>query len=287
VFSESGGYLKFFIDGESMGECTYSAPVGDAQVIRIAGRCCSFESHYFVDEVRIIPRACSKEEIEDAFHRTQPFLNDEIYFRTENLVYGDSIKFEITPCDGNTFGDTVLSAPFVWKGKPIQNLEPNSMLLPPGTSEISMMCKSPEPAQIKYSLDDLLPYSLMIPFETGQGDTVHFTEAGEIDTTSITSTVIYFRSSLDTTFFAYRIFRPLQRCNPSYPRTFNLWGTWDDKSIETIDRLSQIDLWLSSDFWTKEDIYTFRTFNPDIRFLNTTNTCGTIIPENTDYLLKE
>lgn len=287
TFSESHGLIYFYIDGEKMGEGFYVAPVGQAPIIRIAGRCCSFQSHYYVDEVRVIDRPLTVNEIKDNFRKGAPCLNDEVYLETSELAEGDTLVFEITPSDGENYGAPVTSDSLVWPGPPLSGIEPNSMLLPPDMTDIAITCSSPLPAEARYSIGELFSFSSMTPFDTGPGLTEHSVAITGLDPLSVETTFIYFRCSLDTTFHGYRMYRHVPDYNPGFPRTFNLWGEWDDRTPENIERLSRIDLWLSADFWSKHEILQFRNHNPEILMLNSMNATTAFLCCNYDYLLKD
>jgi len=286
TFSESSNLLRLYIDGFPRGEGPYSPPGDTEGKISIGGRATGSICDYYIDEVRILDEALDAEIIAENAGRTRPFRNDEIHLDTDLLQPGDSLAFELTPCNGFEYGAPVLSESFTWNSPPLHDIAPFSMILPAGSTSLDVTIESSDPAVVRYSIGALTPFEGMTDFDDGGGTSSHYTNL-PLPSSPINTHHVYFRCDLDTSYYAHRMYRVLPSSEPDYPRTFNLWGDFEDHSQENLERLSRIDLWLGVKHWTIDEMAIMRTLNPSIRILTSVNAGMSNASTDPDLLLKD
>ncbi|MFN8445733.1 MAG: carbohydrate binding domain-containing protein [Caldilineaceae bacterium] len=166
---------------------------------------------------------------------------------------------------------------------PITNPQPTSMLLPYGTSAITLSVETPVDTTCAYSVDEDRDYGHMQRFSQSGVRKQHVTSVAlDPDTNWVNQ--VFVRCASDPSYKVRLLYRSLPKVNPSYPRTGNLWGgkNFDDR---TITDTARIDLWLGPDF-SSDRIRQLRQANPNILILTSINAVEEWnLPD--DYYLKD
>jgi hypothetical protein len=272
TFSVSNNSMQFYLDGVLLAESNeghYWMPSLTANDFYIGTDPWSNVAHYLIDEVRILGRVATREQIAAwAKRRHQPKAN-EVWLDTKLLEPSDSVIFEFTPSDNHQTGVSCLSDPLVYPGIPVTDPNPPSTLLKPNTRKFTLSVRSPMPTECRYALRSPLQFDKMASFDSGAGTTVHETVVTGLDINPNVVNNLYIRCAAYPDFLLHLKYRCLSPANPSFPRTGNLWG-----GAPLIDKgmphCARIDLWLGVDF-NEDQIYQLRQLNPDIQILTSIN----------------
>ena len=268
TYSASGNFMRFYVDGILTADTDqghYRAPAATGPEICFGFCPWASTASYAIDEVRILNRAATGDEIARwAARRTPPQAN-EVWLATAQLQPGDNVAFEFTPSDGAETGSACLSAAASFPGIPLTNITPPSTLLPPHTEEVSVSLDSIMPTSCRYSLSSPLPFGEMTPFDSGAGSEHHTTVVRGLIADPNLVNEVYVRCTDYPDYLLHARYRSLSEVNPSYPRKGNLlaWRTLLNKGLPYCAR---IDL-LLGDWWQPEEIRTLRQLNPNIRVL--------------------
>jgi len=170
---------------------------------------------------------------------------------------------------------------------PLTNPNPPSTLLPPNANEFTFSVQSSLPTQCRYALGTAAAFSDMTPFDSGDGTTTHQAIIHGLDPNANVINELYVRCAAYPDFILHQRYRCLAQTNPSYPRTGNLWGSWNFIG-KGLPYCAKIDLWLGA-FFTADQIRQLRILNPDIIILTSINavedTQNGNLPD--DYYLKD
>ncbi|MCP4548602.1 MAG: hypothetical protein GY835_19270 [bacterium] len=154
--------------------------------------------------------------------------------------------------------------------------DPPSTLLAPGTTELTLTVRSATATECRYAVGEALGFEAMTPFDPGRstiagpGLRIHETRVTGIDADPNTLNEIYVRCAAYPEELLELRYRCLSEVNPSFPRTGNLWGSWEFLGEEP-SAVARIDLWLGADDFRPADIRELRQLNPDIRILTSIN----------------
>lgn len=133
-------------------------------------------------------------------------------------------------------------------------------------------------------MGSLLPFAEMTPFDTGAGSMIHKTVIRGLDADPNVVNEVYLRCAAHPDFALLLRYRSLSEANPAYPRTGNLWGSWDLVK-KGLPYSSRIDLWLGASF-NPDEIRELRRLNPDVRILTSINAVeNSGLPD--EYYLKD
>jgi len=105
--------------------------------------------------------------------------------------------------------------------------DPPSMLLPAGTTRLGFAVESATPAQCRYALNRATSFEQMSPFDFGSGTTHHMVMLTHLSPDPNILTRVYVRCDAYPDFELEVRYRSLSEANPSFPRTGNLWGSWN------------------------------------------------------------
>lgn len=164
---------------------------------------------------------------------------------------------------------------------------PASTLLPPGTTRLGFSVESATPAQCRYALNQATSFEQMFPFDFGRGTTHHMVMLTHLSPDPNILTRVYVRCDAYPDIELEVKYRSLSNPNPPFPRTGNLWGSWN-LIRRGMEYCSRIALWLGS-HWTPDEIRTLRRLNPHVLALTAMNAVerGREAPAPTEYLLKD
>ena len=146
----------------------------------------------------------------------------------------------------------------------------NSTLLPPDSTQIELTVQTEEVATCRYALDNPDPYEQMTPFDQSGGST-HTTIIGGLSPDPNMVNFVYVRCTDKPDSVTEYLFRALSDPDPSFPRTANLWGDWQEFLEKGWDYMARIDLWVVWAGATSDQIAELRSRNADIRVLTTIN----------------
>ncbi len=130
--------MRFYLDGKLVAENNeghYWMPELSSEEFYIGSDRWSNIAVYFIDEVRILGRVASSEEIAAWAKRIDKPRANEVWLSTGELSPNDSVVFEFTPADGNQSGSPCASSPLVYPGIPVFDPNPPSTLLGPDMTE--------------------------------------------------------------------------------------------------------------------------------------------------------
>lgn len=150
---------------------------------------------------------------------------------------------------------------------PLKALPP-STLLAPNTTELVLVVTSEAAANCRYALADL-PYEQMTPFDSGAGATQHQTRVWGLNPDPNTVNTVFVRCDAYPDVVLPLQYRSLSEVNPAFPRTGNLWGSWN-YAAKPLREIARIDLWLGA-HWSPDEIRILRQANPDVRVLTSYN----------------
>jgi len=163
----------------------------------------------------------------------------------------------------------------------------NSALLPSGSTQIELTLQTENPTTCRYALDnpDLI-YDQMTPFVQTGGST-HTTIISSLNPDPNTVNHVYVRCTDQPDSVQEFLFRALSDADPSFPRTANLWGEWQEFLEKGWDYMARIDLWVAWDGATSDQIAELRSRNADIRVLTTINAIVHYGLDGDEYYLKD
>ncbi len=167
--------------------------------------------------------------------------------------------------------DPTKTGPFHW------DPSPPSTLLGPGCSSLALSLQTGAPASCGWSLGQDQPYGSMKPFDEGQGTACHATNIPGLNADPQSMNDVYVRCDAQTDSQPLHLqYRCLSDAKPSFPRTGNLWGSWE-LAKQGLEHCARVDLFLGAGF-KPEEIRQLRTLNPNILILTDINTV-----EHADY----
>ena len=165
-----------------------------------------------------------------------------------------------------------------------------STLLPPNTTQLRFVFESSVPANCRYALGQSAPFERMISFDLGGGTTRHVTMLTGLSPDPNTINRVYVRCDAYRDVEVVVKYRSLSHVNPSFPRTGNLWGSWN-LIHRGLNYCSRIDLWLGA-HWRPDEIRVLRRLNPHVLVLASINAVDSYreVPARqipADYFLKD
>ncbi len=159
-----------------------------------------------------------------------------------------------------------------------------STLLPLGTTELDFAVQTAAPAACRYALAADAPFASMTPFAQGDGTTDHATLLQGLSTNPNEVNRVFVRCDAHPDSVLEVHYRRLMTVNPPFPRTGNLWGSWNfDGDLE---QASRIDLWLGAE-WSPGEIRELRRLNPHVLVLGSVNAVEPDVDVPDDYYLKD
>jgi len=124
-------------------------------------------------------------------------------------------------------------------------------------------------------------------FDSGSGTTSHQTFITGLNPDPDIINELYVRCAAYPDFVLHQRYRCLAQINPPYPRTGNLWGSWNFIP-KGLPYCAKIDLWMGA-FFTADQIRQLRALNPDVVVLTHINAIENAefasLPD--DYYLKD
>ncbi|MCX8057884.1 MAG: putative glycoside hydrolase [Spirochaetes bacterium] len=145
---------------------------------------------------------------------------------------------------------------------------PNSTLLPPQTKNFHFSINTKIKTVCAYSVNELLPFEKMNPFNEKQPSFLHTVTINGINPDPTYINKIYIRTK-DNNELLVLNYRCTTNFNHSFPRIGNLWGGWNFESIEEMAK-SGIKLWLGLHY-EKEDLLKLKKLSPDSIILTSIN----------------
>jgi uncharacterized protein Usg len=126
----------------------------------------------------------------------------------------------------------------------------------------------------------------MALFVQSDGST-HTTLIGGLNPNPNTVNHVYVRCADQPDSVQEFLFRALSDAAPSFPRTANLWGEWQEFLEKGWDYMARIDLWVVWKGAKSDQIAQLRSRNPNIRVLTTINAIVHYGLEKDEYYLKD
>ncbi len=143
-----------------------------------------------------------------------------------------------------------------------------STILPANTTQMPFAMTTQQPTECRYALGDALTYDQMTPFLTS-GGLRHEVILSGLSPDPNTVNRVHVRCAAFPDEVLSLKYRSLSSVNPSFPRTGNLWGSWNFTD-EGLAYASRIDLWLGA-HWNPDEIRQLRQLNPATRVLTSYN----------------
>lgn len=286
TFSASQNFMRFYVDGVKVAENNeghYWAPAGDGAFFSIGGDLNGTNAHYYLDAVRISRRVTDAAELIARVNRITPMEPNEVWLPLTNINAGNSLVFEFTPVTPTQTGTVCQSTPFAYVGIPLNNAQPPSTILPPGTTQLDISVETVVTSACAYAIGQPLLYDQMTPFSQGAGSTNHQTRITGLSAEPNVVNEIYVRCSSYPDYPLHLQYRSYSEVNPPYPRTGNLWG-WSQWQSNGLAYCAKVDLWLGA-VLSPSTIRSLRALNPHIRILTSINAVeNSGLPD--DYYLK-
>lgn len=267
TYSASGDFMRFYLDGVLMADSNeggYDPPSAGGAEFSVGTSLWGSVAHYDVDSVRILSRPATAEEIAAWANRVEPPQPQELWLDTATLEPGDSLVFSYTPP-----GDSpCVSEAIEYPGIPLTNPNPPSTLLPAGSTGVAVAVDSPAACEVRFALGEPRAFADMTPF-SATGGTQHAHTIPGLDPDPATVNDVYLRSSAQPDYLLHLRYRAISNPNPRFPRTGNLWGSWN-LITKGLEYCARIDLWLGPSF-SPDQMAELRRLNPDIRILTSIN----------------
>jgi Hypothetical glycosyl hydrolase family 15/Carbohydrate binding domain len=153
---------------------------------------------------------------------------------------------------------------------PLSHPQPPSTILPAGATRVELTLHSSMPTVCRYSVGEDRAFGEMTPFDTREASAVPRTVIRGLDPDPSRVNDVYIRCAADPGAVLRLQYRSLPAAKPGFPRTANLWGSWNF-SPKGMAYAAKIDLWLGASF-TPEQIRALRKFNPHCFVLTSINT---------------
>ncbi len=297
TYSASGNFMRFYIDGRLVADTNeghYWPPAATGSTFSVGGTPWNVAAHVWLDGVRISGRVADAAEIAARARRDAPAGPNEVWLATKSLTPGTSLLYEFTPAAGGQSGAACSSAALTYPGIPVTNPQPPTTLLLPGSTSFTLSVDTPDATQCRWAVGAPRPFDQMIAFESDASLTeyavrntqsaVRNTQSAarnhphSVHTTVVTGlnpdpnvvNTVTVRCASHPDYLLTLHYRSLSAVNPRFPRTGNLWGTWEfiDKGLPYMAR---VDLWLGADGLTDDQIVALRNLNPNIRVLTSIN----------------
>jgi len=163
--------------------------------------------------------------------------------------------------------------------------DPPSMLLPAGTTRLGLTMESAVPTACRYAWEQSTSFTDMAPFDLGQSTTHHVTLLRDLSPDPKTTNRVFVRCEAYPDLELNLMYRSLPTVNPSFPRTGNLWGSWNVIK-QGLDYASRIDLWLGS-HWRPDELRELRRLNPHMVALASINAVEPLREAPSEYFLKD
>lgn len=164
-------------------------------------------------------------------------------------------------------------------------VDPPSTLLPPGTTRLTLVVKSESPSECRYALQPSIPFEHMSAFAIGGRTTHHVIMLHGLSSDPSTVTRVFIRCDTAPEVELEAKYRILSQPSPSFPRTGNLWGSWNVIK-QGLDYASRIDLWLGS-HWRPDELRELRRLNPHMVALASINAVEPLREAPSEYFLKD
>lgn len=154
----------------------------------------------------------------------------------------------------------------VHTGAPFQiTVSPSSTLLPPNTTSLNLAINTSQATACRYAVNEARAFEAMAALHDVASATQQAGTVVGLDPDPNTVNHVYVRCEADPNQVLELQYRSLAAVNPPYPRTGNLWGTYNFTD-QDLTRAAKIDLWLGAEF-NAEQIRQLRQINPHSRIL--------------------
>ncbi|MGD0577841.1 MAG: LamG-like jellyroll fold domain-containing protein [Bryobacteraceae bacterium] len=283
TWSQTASRMKFYVDGvlaADTNEGRYIPPSAAGDRFSLGGTLDGQAAAYLVDEVRILGRPLDDGEVKWSAHRQQPIPANETLLALAASSPGDQLQLQYTPPGAAA----CLSAPYVYPGIPITQVDPPSTLLPPGSTSVTLTVTTRVPDQCRWSLDPAATYAAMQPATVSPGASVETVAVTGLNPDPAVVNHVYLRCASVPDYQDALLYRSLPLGNAPFPRKGNLWGSWLLRQ-GGMAHAARVDLHLGADY-SQAEIAQLRQFNPNILILTSINTVeNTNLPE--DYYLHD
>lgn len=163
--------------------------------------------------------------------------------------------------------------------------DPPSTLLPAWTTRLGLVLESLVPTACRYALKESTSFTGMAPFDLGQGTTHHVTMLRDLSSDPKMTNRVYVRCEAYPELELELLYRSLPVVNPPFPRTGNLWGSWN-LIHRGLEYCARIDLWLGS-HWRPDELRELRRLNPHVVALTAINAVDSRAELPSDFFLKD
>ncbi|MGC8641042.1 MAG: putative glycoside hydrolase [Isosphaeraceae bacterium] len=153
---------------------------------------------------------------------------------------------------------------------PLSDPQPKSTLLPAGAVAVDLTLRAAAPTVCHYSVNKNLPFDRMTPFDDREPSTSPRTKIRGLDPDPGRVNDVFIRSAAAPAEVLHLQYRSLPAPKPGFPRTANLWGSWNFMG-RRLEHARRIDLWLGVHF-NIDQIRRLRRLNPNCLVLTDINT---------------
>ena len=162
--------------------------------------------------------------------------------------------------------------------------QPPSTILPAGATTVELTLHASRPSVCRYRVGQDVPLDQMTTFDTREPSSAPRTVIRGLDPDPGKVNDVYIRCDATPEAVLHLQYRSLPAAKPGYPRTANLWGSWNFVP-KGMAYASRIDLWLGATF-RADQIRELRRRNPNCFILDSINTVeNNDVPD--EYFLRD
>jgi uncharacterized protein (TIGR03437 family) len=281
TYSTTQGRVRLYIDGALVIENNTSIqlPANGSSNFTVGSDSFGNASHFLIDELRISSSEASPAQIQYDVSRATFFANNEVVLSLDGLAPGQ-LTYSVAGCG---------AAAYTYPGVPINNVNPQSNLLPPGATSVNLSFTTLQTTACGYSVGVLQDYAAMQPFSAGQGTTSHQGAVSGLSSNPQVLNTVYLRCASNPDYVQTLEYRSVAALDPPFPRIGNIWWGRNLFSSQP-DLAAQTSLFLAPDF-TVSQLSALRAVNPNVLALPSLGSTYTPPPSVAttpdSYLLKD
>ena len=281
TYSTTRGRLRLYVDGVLANEIdtAIQIPSSGSPNFTIGGDSFGHAGSFLIDEVRISGSEASSAQIQYDASRSLRFADNEVFLALNGVSPG-RLTYSVAGCGATAY---------MFPGIPIINLNPQSNLLPPGTTTVNLSFNTLQPSACAYSVGVLQDYASMQPFSGGQATTSHQGPIQGLNPSPQVLNTVYLKCASNPDYVQTLQYRSVASLNPPFPRIGNIW--WGSYLFSTnADLAAKTNLFLATSLTTSQ-LATLRAANANmvaLPSLGSTYTPPLYVAATPDsYLLKD
>jgi uncharacterized protein (TIGR03437 family) len=282
TYSTTAGRVRLYLDGVLVieNDTAIQLSSGGASNFTIGGDSFGNASHFLIDELRISNDEAAPAQIQYDASRATPFANDEVFLSLTGVSPGQ-LTYSVAGCGA--------AADYTFSGVPISNLNPQSNLLPPGTTSVNLSFNTLQPTACAYSVGAPQAYASMQPFAVGQGTTSHQGVVNGLSSNPQVSNQVFVQCASNPDYVQTLEYRSVAAVGPPFPRIGNIW--WGSYLYETAPGLAAQSSLLLAPAFTASQVTALRAVNPNLLALPGLGSSYTpppsLVATPNSYLLKD